>query len=60
MDRFLQGVEEFSSVEPIGSIYEKSFIKESWALDSKLVILFAYCLNFNHYHLFSNSLLVVG
>ena len=54
--RFMQSVEEFNSVEPIGSIYENSFYKSPHPLGhpmskSKLVNLIAYCLNPNHYHL---------
>ncbi|MDP2668455.1 MAG: transposase [bacterium] len=57
--RFLQGMDEFNSVEPIGSIYENSFIKQSTQLghrvsklgkNKKLVNFIAYCINPNHYH----------
>lgn len=46
-------MQEFNSVEPIGSIYENSFLKEKPQLGSstsKLVNFVAYCLNPNHFH----------
>ncbi|MBI2024200.1 transposase [Candidatus Giovannonibacteria bacterium] len=51
--RFLQGIEEFNTIEPIGSIYENSFNNKSKKMPLKmpLVNLVAYCLNPNHYHL---------
>lgn len=61
MQRFLQSIEEFNVVEPIGSIYQNSFIKDTKdeALGSStpkltpklnLVNFVAYCINLNHYH----------
>ncbi len=57
VQRFFQSMEEFNVVEPIGSIYENSFIKDSDdnQLGSstpklQLVNFIAYCLNQNHYH----------
>jgi len=50
LNRFLESLEKFNSVEPIGSLYEQSFSK----IDSgqkKLVKIIAYCLNPNHFHL---------
>ncbi len=41
---------EFNVVDPIGSLYEKSFIKELGGFSSKLVEFVAFCLNSNHYH----------
>jgi len=52
--RFLQGMNEFNSAEPIGSIYQKTFINNKLgskaSKSSKLVNFIAYCLNPNHYH----------
>jgi hypothetical protein len=61
--RFYQSVEEFNTLEPIGSIYEHSFVKrlgseasKSKASKSKpaattLVSVIAHCANPNHFHL---------
>lgn len=54
--RFMQSMNEFNVVEPIGSIYEKSFAdkrfggKASKTEEEKLVNFVAYCLNPNHFH----------
>ena len=49
--RFIQGMKDFNTVNPIGSIYEKSFLKDPiQSSDSELVNIIAYCLNPNHYH----------
>ncbi len=63
--RFFQSMEEFNSVEPIGSIYESSFNKISKVPQlghpmsklrdcsrnkEKLVEFVAYCVNPNHFH----------
>jgi len=65
MFRFLQSMDEFNVVEPIGSLYENSFrlggstAKSKDKMDKKvqhikqknnLVNFIAYCLNPNHYH----------
>src|SRR3989344_778596 len=58
VERFIQSMEEFNVVEPIGSIYENSFIlRSNHGLKSKgnenkekLINFIAYCLNSNHYH----------
>lgn len=54
-ERFLQSVEEFNSIEPIGSIYQNSFNKAQLNQlrrpTSKLVDIVCYCLNPNHYHM---------
>jgi len=53
VSRFLQCMEEFNTIEPIGSIYENSFKKSGKQLGHqapKLVEIIAYCLNPNHYH----------
>lgn len=53
LQRFLQSMQEFNTVEPIGSIYENSFIKnELGHLASKsLVDIICYCIHSTHYHL---------
>lgn len=60
-DRFLCGMEEFNTIEPIGSIFENVFrknkqnqlgnlVSKSKKDPKKLVELVCYCLNSNHYH----------
>ena len=53
-ERFLQSMEEFNCIDPIGSIYENSFVKTNkpqlGSLASKLVDFVCYCVNPNHYH----------
>lgn len=56
IQRFLQSILEFNSAEPIGSIYELSFLREKPQFGRptsklRLVDIIAYCLNPNHYHL---------
>ncbi|MCK4918283.1 MAG: transposase [Candidatus Pacebacteria bacterium] len=68
LQRFYQSMEEFNSVEPIGSIFENRFNlknrKESLGGATpkygKLVEIVAYCLNPNHYHLILTSLVEGG
>jgi len=52
--RFLKSMEEFNSVDPIGSLYANSFEKDklsgSTAKSESLVDIVAYCLNSNHFH----------
>lgn len=56
LERFFQSMQEFNSIEPIGSIYENSFAKKKNPQlghpMSKLglVEFIAYCINPNHYH----------
>ena len=53
LSRFVQSMEEFNTIDPIGSIYENRFTKNKGKLGSKaskLVNIVAYCLNPNHYH----------
>jgi len=54
--RFYNSIEEFNVLEPIGSLYENSFVKKLGSSTSKpekdtLVSLVAHCTNPNHYHL---------
>jgi len=50
-ERFLQGMREFNSVDPIGSIYENSFLKDKPKRKEKPLVSFvAYCINPNHFH----------
>jgi putative transposase len=60
--RFLQSMEEFNTLDPIGSLYENSFRKRESKLGDgvtksvftkkkeKMVEFICYCLNPNHYH----------
>ncbi len=49
--RFLQSMKVFNTIEPIGSIYEKSFFKTQFgSLTPRLIEIICYCLNPNHYH----------
>ncbi len=49
--RFFQSMNEFNSIEPIGSIFENSFRKPLLGSSaSKLVDFACYCLNPNHFH----------
>jgi len=54
MQRFFQSMQEFNTIEPIGSIFENSFSKnrenKTKQMDSPLVQFVAYCLNPNHFH----------
>lgn len=50
--RFFQSMDEFNTLDPIGSIFENFFRdrKEKNKSKKKLVGFVAYCLNPNHYH----------
>jgi len=55
--RFLKSIQEFNSVAPIGSLYEKTFRDKletkppiGGLVSKRIVEIFAYCLNPNHYH----------
>jgi REP element-mobilizing transposase RayT len=60
--RFLQSMKEFNVKDPIGSLYENSFLKDvgGKASKSKLVKFVAYCLNPNHYHFILTPLVEKG
>ena len=61
VDRFMQCMNEFNTKEPIGSIHEGSFLKNSMDIKSKPLISFvAYCLNPNHYHFIMSPLINKG
>ena len=54
LHRFLESIKEFNNPEPIGSIFEHSFVKNklgtSTTKPEKLVSIIAYCINPNHFH----------
>ena len=62
--RFLESMEEFNTIEPIGSIYELSFIKNKLGTPTtkskKLVLIIAYCVNPNHFHFLITPLIEKG
>ena len=62
LGRFFQSMKEFNTKDPIGSLYENSFIKkkELGGKASKLVKFIAYCLNSNHYHFILTPLVEKG
>lgn len=53
VDRFLQSMDEFNTVEPIGSIFENSFANNPslGSEGAKLVNMVCFCLNPNHFHI---------
>ena len=67
--RFLQGMDVFNSIEPVGSLWERSFVKRQLgglahasprSTRSKLVHIIAYCLNPNHFHFLLEQLVDGG
>ncbi len=50
--RFFQGMAEFNTIKPIGSIFENSFrpLRCKAPKQERLVNFICYCLNPNHYH----------
>lgn len=65
LKRFFQSMEEFNTVEPIGSIFENSFRKESPGLlggpaSKSLVNFICYCINPNHYHFILKQIINKG
>jgi REP element-mobilizing transposase RayT len=62
LDRFLESVECFNTLEPIGSIYELSFQQKEQlgGSTSKLVSIVAFCVNPNHFHFLMTPLVEKG
>ncbi|KKT28000.1 hypothetical protein A3G55_03380 [Candidatus Giovannonibacteria bacterium RIFCSPLOWO2_12_FULL_44_25] len=63
IQRFSQSMEEFNTINPIGSLYESSFLNDKIRAKRKakrLVNFIAYCLNPNHYHLILEQLIENG
>ena len=64
LQRFIQSMREFNTVEPIGSIFENRFKKRKnnqlGAPSAKLVDFVCFCLNPNHYHLILTPLVEKG
>lgn len=64
LKRFFQSMEEFNTIEPIGSIFENRFRKKKnqslGAPSPKLVDFVCYCLNPNHYHFILTPLVENG
>jgi putative transposase len=71
--RFLKSIKEFNNIDPIGSLYQKSFedkktsknIKDTpcpigHGVSKALVEFIAYCLNPNHYHFIIRQIEVKG
>ena len=58
LNRFFQSINEFNSIEPIGSIFENSFNKKKD--NEKLVEIICYCLNPNHFHFVLRQLVENG
>ena len=61
--RFFKSMIEFNTVNPVGSLYENSFLQlwgETPKLNEKLVNIIAYCLNPNHFHLILEQLVDGG
>ena len=57
--RFLRSMDEFNTLNPIGSIYENFFAKKLGhrvSKNKKLVEIVAYCLNPNHFHFIFNQI----
>ena len=53
--RFLSSLIAFNNIEPIGSIYEQSFVKNKNKI-KPLIRIICYCLNPNHFHLIISPL----
>ena len=62
--RFLQSMDEFNTLEPIGSIFENKYNKKGndqlGSSTSKLVDIICYCVNPNHYHFILSPLVENG
>lgn len=57
--RFLQSIDEFNCIDPIGSIFMNSFNKDRKS-KGKLIEIICYCLNPNHYHFVVKQLVENG
>ncbi len=64
LSRFFQSMEEFNTINPIGSIFENSFRKlglgHPVSKSERLVSFVCYCLNTNHYHFILKQLVDKG
>ncbi|MEI6850294.1 MAG: transposase [archaeon] len=64
LKRFLQCLEDFNTLLPVGSIYELSFQKPKLSSPAtkseKLISIIAYCVNPNHFHLILTPLVENG
>ena len=64
LHRFLESMEEFNNIEPIGSIFELSFVKNKLGTSTtklkKLVSIIVYCVNPNHFHFLITPLVEKG
>ena len=63
VERFFQGMDEFNTLQPIGSLYESSFLAtevKTKRKSKKLINFIAYCLNPNHYHFILEQLVDNG
>jgi putative transposase len=58
-ERFVQGLVEFNAIDPIGSLYLRSFAKDR-EKSEPLVNIVSYCLNPNHFHLILEQLMEGG
>jgi len=55
--RFLESIDVFNSINPVGSIFENTFvINKRKSKTQKLVNIICYCLNINHFHLMLEQL----
>ena len=57
--RFFKSMVEFNTIDPIGSLYENSFLQLGGPTP-KLVNIIAYCLNPNHFHFILEQLVDGG
>lgn len=55
-DRFMQSLRIFNTTEPVGSIYEYSFVEDAKQKGKPLVNIICFCLNPNHFHLILEQL----
>ena len=61
-ERFIESMDVFNSVLPVGSLYERAFTKNKLGgrTPKSLVNIICYCLNPNHYHLILKQLVDGG